>query len=159
MRTGRAANLAASGVARDGISISRVRERCLERFADRVHLRPRCTRCACVIVRRTAWWHSIPGVRVPGRHPYTEAKCGHVNVSKPSSGCCLGVFGMDNGRDIAYPICLVLDKETGNWCFVISSGAKRSREIPRCNRSVISRDVSTSLHMTQLRTCLIRSTR
>ena len=76
----------------------------------------------------------------------------------PSAILVQGVFGMDNGREIAYAICLVLDKETGNWGFVISSGAKRSREIPRCNRSVISRDVSASLHLTQLKICLIRST-
>jgi hypothetical protein len=36
-----------------------------------------------------------------------------VSTSKLSSGSGSGVFGMDIERDIAYPIRLVLEKETG----------------------------------------------
>jgi hypothetical protein len=55
---------------------------------------------------------------------------------------------MDIGKDIAYHIRRVWEKETAIFAaFVISSKAKRSREIPLPQ---IQRDVSTSLDMTEI---------
>jgi hypothetical protein len=56
------------------------------------------------------------------------------------------------GKDIAYHIRRVWEKETAILslnAFVISSGAKWSRETPLRTLEVIQRDVSTSPDMTE----------
>ena len=51
----------------------------------------------------------LSAINIPSPRPNAV----RVKTSKLSSGSCSGVFGMDNGGDIAYVIRLVLEKETG----------------------------------------------
>jgi hypothetical protein len=56
-----------------------------------------------------------------------------VTTRSGSTGSCSEVFEMDMGKDIAYHIRRVWEKETAilsPGAFVISSGAKWSRETP-----------------------------
>src|SRR5207244_10618240 len=75
-----------------------------------------------------------------------------VTVSSGSSGSCSAVFEMDMGKDIAYHIRRVWEKETAILSpSTLSFRAERSGvEKPRCaTLEVIQRDVSTSLDMTE----------
>jgi hypothetical protein len=74
-----------------------------------------------------------------------------VMTSNGSTGSCSEVFEMDIGKDIAYHIRRVWEKETAILLH-LSGRAKRSGvEKSRCaSVEVIQRDVSTSLDMTEI---------